>query len=53
VGVNVNHSPGEFSEELRGHATSIAIVRRGRLDRHRIALALLRNLDRTYGELFG
>ncbi len=53
VGVNVNHSPGEFSEELRGRATSIAIVRRGRLDRHLIALALLRNLDRTYAELFG
>ncbi len=53
VGVNVNHSPGEFSEELRGRATSIAIVRRARLDRHLIALALLRNLDRTYAELFG
>lgn len=53
VGVNVNHSPSEFPEELRGRATSIAIIRRGRLDRHLIALALLRNLDRTYGELFG
>jgi len=52
VGVNVNHSPSEFSEELRGRATSIAIVRRERLDRHLIALALLRNLDRTYTELF-
>jgi BirA family biotin operon repressor/biotin-[acetyl-CoA-carboxylase] ligase len=53
VGVNVNHSPSEFSEELRGRATSVAIVRRARLDRHLIALALLRNLDRTYCELFG
>lgn len=53
VGVNVNHSPSEFSEELRGHATSIAIFSRRRLDRHPIALALLRNLDRTYAELFG
>jgi BirA family biotin operon repressor/biotin-[acetyl-CoA-carboxylase] ligase len=53
VGVNVNHTPSDFSEELREHATSVAIVRRGRLDRHLLALALLRNLDRTYLELFG
>ena len=53
VGVNVNHLPSDFSEELRERATSVAIVRRGRLDRHLLALALLRNLDRTYLELFG
>jgi BirA family biotin operon repressor/biotin-[acetyl-CoA-carboxylase] ligase len=53
VGLNVNHVPSDFSQELRERATSVAIVRRGRLDRHLLALALLRNLDRTYLELFG
>ena len=53
VGLNVNHAPSDFSEELRERATSVAIVRRGRLDRQQLALALLRNLDRTYLELFG
>jgi len=53
IGLNVNHAPTDFSEELRERATSLAIVRRRRLDRHLLALALLRNLDRTYAELFG
>lgn len=52
IGLNVNHAPRDFSEELRAGATSLAIVRRERLDRHRLALALLRNLDRTYAEIF-
>ncbi len=52
VGLNVNHAPGDFSEELRERATSVAIVRRSRLDRNIVALALLRDLDRTYAELF-
>lgn len=52
IGLNVNHAPGDFSEELRERATSVAIVRRSGLDRNIIALALLRNLDRTYAELF-
>lgn len=53
IGVNVNHAPSDFSEELRERATSLAILRRKLLDRHQLALALLRNLDRTYAELFG
>jgi BirA family biotin operon repressor/biotin-[acetyl-CoA-carboxylase] ligase len=53
IGLNVNHALSDFSEELRERATSLAILRRKRLDRHRLALALLRNLDRTYAELFG
>jgi BirA family biotin operon repressor/biotin-[acetyl-CoA-carboxylase] ligase len=52
IGLNVNHAPGDFSEELRERATSVAIVRRSRLDRNIVALALLRDLDRTYAELF-
>jgi BirA family transcriptional regulator, biotin operon repressor / biotin---[acetyl-CoA-carboxylase] ligase len=53
IGLNVNHAVADFSEELCDRATSLAIVRRHRLDRHLLALALLRNLDRTYAELFG
>jgi BirA family biotin operon repressor/biotin-[acetyl-CoA-carboxylase] ligase len=53
IGLNVNHAPSDFPEELRERATSLAIVRRSWLDRHLVALALLRNLDRTYAELFG
>ena len=52
VGVNVTHAPSDFSEEVRARATSLAIACRGRSDRHLLALALLRNLDRTYCELF-
>lgn len=53
IGLNVNHAPSDFSEELRERATSLAILRRERLDRHRVAFVLLRNLDQTYAELFG
>ena len=53
IGLNVNHAPSDFSEELRERATSLAILRHERLDRHRVALTLLRTLDRTYAELFG
>jgi BirA family transcriptional regulator, biotin operon repressor / biotin---[acetyl-CoA-carboxylase] ligase len=53
IGLNVNHAPSDFPEELREQATSLAMVRGSRLDRHLLALSLLRNLDRTYAELFG
>jgi BirA family biotin operon repressor/biotin-[acetyl-CoA-carboxylase] ligase len=53
IGLNVNHTPRDFSEELQERATSLAILQRRRLDRHLLALALLHNLDRTYAELFG
>jgi len=52
IGVNVNHAPSDFPDEIRQQATSVAIVYRGRLNRNIVALALLRNLDRTYAELF-
>jgi len=48
VGVNVNQMPHDFSEELRKRATSLAIARRGPIDRASFAVALLRNLDRFY-----
>jgi BirA family transcriptional regulator, biotin operon repressor / biotin---[acetyl-CoA-carboxylase] ligase len=48
IGVNVNQMPHDFSEELRERATSLAIVRRGPIDRSSFAIALLRNLDLLY-----
>lgn len=52
IGVNVNHAPSDFSEELRARASSLAILNRHRVDRHSFAVALLRNLDRTYQKSF-
>lgn len=45
IGVNVNQTPHDFSETLRQRATSLAIVRRGPVDRFSFAVALLRNLN--------
>jgi len=45
IGVNVNQMSHDFSEELRDRATSLAIARRGPVDRSTFAIALLRNLD--------
>ena len=62
IGVNVNHQPEDFSEELRTRAVSLAMAldrsAKGRLgcgepvDRHQFAVALLKNLDRSYREAF-
>ena len=48
IGVNVNQTPHDFSEELRKRATSLAIARRAPIDRSSVAVALLRNLDLFY-----
>src|SRR5881275_3434005 len=48
IGVNVNQMPHDFSEELRERAISLAIARRGPVDRTSFAVALLRNLDLLY-----
>ena len=53
VGVNVNHEPKDFSEELCARTISLAIALGRKVDRHQFAVALLRNLDRTYDETFG
>lgn len=45
IGVNVNQTPHDFSKKLRQRATSLAIVRRGPIDRFSFAVALLRNLN--------
>ena len=52
IGLNVNHSLADFPDEIRERATSVAMVSRSRLDRNLLAAALLRNLDRTYQEMF-
>lgn len=50
IGVNVSHIPGDFPEELREHATSLAIVTGREVDRTALAVALLKNLDQLYRE---
>lgn len=52
IGLNVNHQPQDFSDELRDHAISLAIVLGREVDRHQLAVALLRNLDQSYREIF-
>lgn len=52
IGLNVNQTISDFPEELRDRATSLAMLRRGRVDRHQLAVALLENLDRAYTDLF-
>lgn len=53
LGVNVNHATQDFSDELRARAISLAMALNRHVDRQEIAVALLKNLDRTYGEAFG
>jgi BirA family biotin operon repressor/biotin-[acetyl-CoA-carboxylase] ligase len=52
IGVNVNQTANDFSEELRSAAASLALVAGKPVDRQAVALALLQNLDRTYRVLF-
>jgi BirA family biotin operon repressor/biotin-[acetyl-CoA-carboxylase] ligase len=52
IGVNVNHQPEDFSEELRESAISLAIALNREVERHQFAVALLRNLDSSYREAF-
>lgn len=52
IGINVNHRPEDFSEELRARAMSLAIALDREVDRHQFAVALLRDLDQTYAEVF-
>jgi BirA family biotin operon repressor/biotin-[acetyl-CoA-carboxylase] ligase len=52
IGINVNHSHADFSTELRPRAISLAQILGRQVDRQALAVTLLRNLDRTYGEIF-
>jgi BirA family biotin operon repressor/biotin-[acetyl-CoA-carboxylase] ligase len=52
IGLNVNHRADDFSEQLRARAISLAMTLDRDVDRHRLAIALLQNLDRSYRDAF-
>lgn len=52
IGINVNQSPQDFPPELRNRAISLAMALQRPVDRQKFAVALLRNLDRSYREKF-
>jgi BirA family biotin operon repressor/biotin-[acetyl-CoA-carboxylase] ligase len=52
VGINVNQSLEDFPPELEGRAISLAMVLRKPVDRHKFAVAVLQNLDRSYRARF-
>jgi BirA family biotin operon repressor/biotin-[acetyl-CoA-carboxylase] ligase len=52
IGVNVNHLAEDFSDELRARAISLVMASDREIDRHQFAIALLRNLDRSYRDAF-
>src|SRR5437764_881865 len=48
IGINVNQSLEHFPSDLRDRAISLAAALGQQVDRQKFAVALLRNLDRTY-----
>jgi biotin-(acetyl-CoA carboxylase) ligase len=48
----VNQRAEDFSDELRPRAISLAMALNREVDRHRFAIALLRNLDASYQKIF-
>ncbi|HEV3147672.1 MAG TPA: biotin--[acetyl-CoA-carboxylase] ligase [Chthoniobacterales bacterium] len=52
IGINVNQTLEDFSEALRPRAVSLAMALDRHVNRQEFAVALLRNLDRTYREIF-
>src|SRR5947207_10360260 len=52
IGVNVNQSREDFPRELQSRAISLAMALDRQIDRQKFAIALLRNLDRTYRAQF-
>jgi BirA family biotin operon repressor/biotin-[acetyl-CoA-carboxylase] ligase len=53
IGINMNQALEDFPEELQSPAISIAMALGRSVDRQNFAIALLRNLDRSYRENFG
>ena len=53
IGINMNQETEDFSQHLRTRAISLAIATGRQIDRRRFAVALLRDLDRTYAPSFG
>ena len=51
IGLNVNQLREDFSPELRDSAGSLGLATGQHVDRNRLAIALLRNVDRRYAEL--
>jgi biotin-[acetyl-CoA-carboxylase] ligase BirA-like protein len=52
IGINVNQSSDDFPGDLQGRAISLAMALGQQVDRQKFAVALLRNLDRTYRARF-
>jgi BirA family biotin operon repressor/biotin-[acetyl-CoA-carboxylase] ligase len=52
VGIGVNANQSDFPNELQDRATSLAMTLGRPVNRHEVAVALLRHLDRTYRERF-
>ena len=52
IGINVNQSFQGFPEKLRDRAISLSVALGRQVDRQKFAIAVLRNLDRTYRESF-
>ena len=52
IGINVNQSLEDFPVELQRRAISLAIAMHRPVDRKKLAIAVLQNLDRTYREKF-
>jgi BirA family biotin operon repressor/biotin-[acetyl-CoA-carboxylase] ligase len=52
IGVNVNQTGEDFSAEIQSRAVSLAMLLDRELDRSKLAVVLLRDLDRTYAALF-
>src|SRR5437762_349545 len=52
IGINVNQSMEDFPAELRSRAISLAIAMHQPVDRQKLAIAILQNLDRTYRARF-
>ena len=53
IGINVNQALEDFPKELQSRAISLAIALGRQVDRQNFAIALLRDLDRSYRERFG
>ena len=52
VGINVNQSVEDFPADLQSRAISLAIAMHRPVDRQKLAIAILQNLDRTYRARF-
>jgi BirA family transcriptional regulator, biotin operon repressor / biotin---[acetyl-CoA-carboxylase] ligase len=52
IGINVNQSLEDFPAELKNRAISLAIAMHQPVDRQKLAIAILQNLDRTYRARF-